>query len=244
MDRVLPMLLQINQGALMSEIRRVFSVALICVLLQASVSASIHSVSFARITNNNAENVANQLSLEILDSAMASSMYSATIAADELLFVFRNDGLIDSAISEVFIDDGTIVGQSTILNSLIGSTDFTGGGANPGNLPAGNTVNPEFIATQSFSADAQGNPSKGVNPNEALGIAYEVTGGFNGVVNALSDGTLRVGMHLRSIGAAGDSDSFVNTGGTNPVPEPSSFVIWSVLGFGLFGGSRGRRLRG
>ncbi|MCH9007087.1 PEP-CTERM sorting domain-containing protein [candidate division KSB1 bacterium] len=47
------------------------------------------------------------------------------------------------------------------------------------------------------------------------------------VIADLNSGALRIGLHVRSIGAAGDSDSFVNGGGppVQVIPEPSSILL-------------------
>jgi hypothetical protein len=215
---------------------------------------SIVSLDFFRVTQNNVENVASQLRVDAMDKAMATTIFGAAVNAmanDEVLFSFYNSAVVASAISEVYFDDGSILSQSTIFNSLneianAGSfTDFTGSGANPPNLPGGNTVLPAFTATTNFSADAAGNPMNGVDTSaDILGISYTLQSGqmFDDIVDELASGELRVGMHLRAIGAEGGSDSFVNTSATN-MPEPSTIAIWSLLGLVGAGVQRRRRNR-
>lgn len=191
----------------------------------AAQAASI-DVGFERITSNNVENIEDQLSLVIHDQAMALGVWGQNIDADEVLFVFTNNVGIASNIAEIYLDDGTIVAQmNSVLNSLAGFTDFRGGSARPGNLPAGNTVS--FAAISSFSADVNpGPPKKGVDvAADALGIVYQLKSGLAlaDVEAALASGELRVGMHLRSIGTGGGSDSFVNS--ATLIPEPASAVL-------------------
>lgn len=202
-----------------------------CVAAVTGIATSAHAdtidVSFIRITSNASENVASQFTATIYDNIEANSTYSTSLTSDQILITFTNAVGTDSSISEIYIDDGTIVGQSAVLNSLGGFTQFTGGGASPVNLPGGNTLVPAFVATSIFSADAQGNPSRGVDTStDILGIAYTLFPGLDlaDVQAALYDGSLRIGVHVRSIGAGGQSDAFVN-------PEPATFAIMSLGGF-------------
>lgn len=204
-------------------------------LVPAVASASI---GFQRITSNNAENVASQLAAEVRDQAMASSDFGINILANEVLFTFTNSVGIPSSISEIYFDDGTLLAQSSIINSIGGSTSFTGPGANPSDLPSGNNVSPPFSATVGFSADAVGNPSLGVDTSsDIVGLVFQLQAGksFADVLSSISDGSLRIGLHVRAIGEAGGSDSFVNTGGpSGGIPEPSSLFVWGLLGTVVF----------
>ncbi len=180
---------------------------------------------FNRITNNNTDNVASQLSITMWDAAGANAAFSLTetnqLSANELLFSVQNNVGIASNVSEVYFDDG-LLGPSRVLNSLGGFTNFTGGGADPENLPSGNNASPPFVATGAFSADAQGSPNNGVNASaDILGIVLGLGSfaDFAAVASAVSDGSLRFGLHVRSIGTDGLSDSFVNE-----VPIPAA--VW------------------
>lgn len=176
-----------------------------------------------------------------------SSQFSLDVVGDSLLdtsvdFYFHNDGPIASAISEIYFDDGTLLGAPTITDSIRGFTDFNNG-ASPGNLPGGNNLSPPFVATDTFSVDAQGNPSLGINPGDTLLLTIGLLPGqdYADTIAALNGGllgqdTLRIGLHVRSIGTEGESDSFFVW--TNPVPEPTEFVLAAM---GLVGLSVGYR---
>ncbi len=207
-----------------------------CVLGSASVmavslgaQADTIDVSFIRVTANAGEDVAGQFTATIYDDAEANSTYGTSLTPGQVLFTFTNAVGISSSISEIYMDDGTILGQDSVLNSLGGFTQFTGGGANPSNLPGGNTLVPPFVATAAFSADAQGNPTRGVDDSsDILGIVYDLLPGLglNDVRAALIDGTLRIGLHVRSIGLGGESDAFVN-------PEPTTLALMGLSGLVL-----------
>lgn len=199
-------------------------------------------IGFQRITNNNIENVASQLSAQLLDHTQANTIYTnLSLASHEVLFTFKNTAQTPSNIAEIYFDDGTILAQTGLYNSLGGYTSFSGGTINPGNLPSGNAVNPVFEATAGFGADVDsGNPNKGVNAsNDILGIKIRLKQNLtaNEVVHALMNGDLRLGLHVRSIGNAGNSDSFVNSPVTAApsaaVPIPAAAWLFGVAFAGL-----------
>ena len=211
----------------------------IAVLLLGSNYASANSVTydFYKLTNNNVEDLSGQLSITLWDAAMANSEFSLALGGDKVLFSVENDVGIASNIAEVYFDDG-LLGPSTVENSLGGFTNFSGGGANPGDLPGGNTASPPFVATQTFSADASGNPVNGVNASgDILGIVLGLGSfaDFDAVAAAVASGDLRFGLHVRSIGAAGGSDGYVNL---NPVPVPAAVWLFGTALIGFIGISR------
>ncbi len=189
------------------------------VLVSGNVSAASITYGFTKVTNNNVEDLSGQLSLTIWDEAEANSQFGLSLN-NEVLFTVENAVGISSNIAEVYFDDG-LLGPSVVQNSLGGFTNFSGGGASPGNLPGGNTIG--FNATSEFSADVNpGPPNNGVNDSaDILGIVLGLGSfaDFNAIVAAVNSGDLRFGYHVRSIGVADGSDSYASV-----VPIPAA--IW------------------
>jgi len=201
---------------------------LVLLFVGTQAQAGAVTVDFVRVSNNAVEDLSSQLSLTVYDATEANSTFGLTLSLNEVLFAYRNAVGIASSISEIYIDDGTVVSFLSVHNSLGGFTDFGGGvAASPANLPGGGTLTPPFVATNAFSSDAQGHPSKGVDTAaDIFGVSYGTTGGLAGIQAALDDGTLRVGLHIRSIGADEESDAYVN----HKVPEPGNLFL---TGMGL-----------
>ena len=208
-------------------------------LLAGSQVTATNIFSFNRITNNNVEDVASQLTIEVVD-----------IGNDQVRFDIRNDVDLGTAsnVAEVYFDDNASVLMSPVVQVINNGTNFTGGGANPGNLPGGKAINPRFLADTGLSADTDsGNPDNGINTStDVLGMVFDIVGGknFGDVIAALNSQSLRAGLHVRSIGVASGSDSFVSGDPIppgNPVPEPTSIAL---MGLGLAAvGMRYRRKR-
>jgi hypothetical protein len=189
--------------------------------------------------------VASQLSVEVTDPG-----------SSQVLFTFSNTGSYDFYISDIYFDDGALLGIASIDNSDPGvSFDFP---ASPGNLPGGNTVVPPFVTSGNtlhhFSADA--NPKvadNGVAPGESVGIVFDLIAGktFVDVINSLNVGfepykyytgsgsydgwtspSLRIGVHVQGIddGPWGPdkSDTYILT------PVPASVII-GMLGICVAG---------
>ena len=222
------------------QVKASWLVAAVMVLGSSYASAASMTYGFYQLTNTNVENLSSQLSITVWDSAGANAQFGTSLLSSQILFTVKNNVGTASNIAEVYFDDG-LLGPSVVLNSLGGFTNFSGGGANPGNLPAGNTATPAFVATQNFSADVNpGPPPNGVNAsNDILGIRLGLGGfaDFNAVNAAVASGDLRFGLHVRSIGVAGGSDSYINT---SVVPIPPA--VW-LLGTALAGLAGRRWLR-
>jgi PEP-CTERM motif len=188
------------------------SAALLVLCLTAATPAFGASVGFGCITNSSAGDCSigeTQLQLDITDEGPG-----------QVRFTFSNSGPQQSVISEVYFDDGVLLGIASIVNGagVVFQQD-----ANPPNLPGGNNVSPPFEVTAGFLAESVPSPSmNGVGPGEYVAIIFNLQGAatFNDVLTQLSDGTVRAGIHVISF-ASGGSESFVN----NPVPEPSASLL-------------------
>lgn len=189
-----------------------------------AISAQAATLGFGCITNNSAVDCGigeSQLTVDVSDAG-----------SNTVLFEFFNTGSEQSTISEIYFDDGSLLAIASIdktgKNPSIG-VSFSEG-ATPPILPGGNTVTPPFVVTAGFLMDADNPaPQWGVNIGESVGITYTLQGAqtFTDVINELTTGQLRIGLHVINF-AGGGSESFVN----NPVPVPAA--VW-LFGSGLLG---------
>jgi hypothetical protein len=201
-------------------VRSNFVIAFVAAGALASIaSASPVSLSFFRVDpHNSSQNPASQFSC-VMDVVTPGP-------GGQVSFTFTNAVGIASSISEIYFQDGPLLGEAS-LNQV--GTNFSAGPANPGNLPGGNNLTPPFIATELFSADAQGNPSNGIDTaSDSLRMTFHLLNSksFDDCVSALQTGDLRIGMHVRAIGTDGQSDSFVNNSITAvPLPMTSTMAM-------------------
>lgn len=193
-------------------------------LLLSTVSANAATYNFYKLTNNNVEDLENQLSVEVLD-----------VGGTQVSFTFMNNVGISSSITDIYFDDGLpAILALPFAYAQSAGVSFTSP-ANPGNLPGGNTAIPAFVTSAGFSADSA-TPAGGVDVlGEYVTLILNYTGvnTIASVLAALGSGDLRIGLHVQSIGVADGSDGYINQLSPNQtvVPLPAGILLLiSALG--------------
>jgi hypothetical protein len=222
-----------------------------------SLPAAAAQYSFSCISGNNPLSCADGVSRLQMDVTSAGTTSTGVHQVD---FTFRNLSALGSSITEIYFDDGSLLGIASVNDSGPGVTFTQIGSSQPPDLPSGNAITPTFDVTAGFAVDTgdKGN-TKGVenkldsgSTQEFVTIRFDLINGttFNDTLNALGgplgDGfDLRVGLHVRGFNLGGgidESESFVNLPNmTSPIPEPGQ---WALLLSGLtLLAARRRRVR-
>lgn len=193
---------------------------------------------FSAITANN-----------VADTTTGEAQLQVTVqdlGGNQVGFLFTNSGPNASSITDVYFDDGSLLGIHSIADSGDG-VSFTEG-ASPGDLPGGNTIN--FNESGSFFTADSDSPTQpnGVNPGEWVLITFNLDNNqtYADTIAAINlglanpgvdmEGGLRIGIHVQGFDGGG-SESFVNG---NVVPLPAA--VWGGMALcGFIGAAKIRR---
>jgi hypothetical protein len=205
----------------MKKVLMMLSMVLVLFIV-ANVSADPITYGFYNITNNLPG-----------DKAIGEAQLFVDVsgAGGQATFHFYNTGPAASSITQVYFDDGALLGIASIVSGP--GTDFSQYGSPP-NLPGWNNASPPFHVSIGFLATADPPVEKnGVNPNEYLDIIFNLQTGksLDDVIAALAlagaDGGLRIGIHVQGFDSGG-SESFINNPTTTTVPEPGILILLGI----------------
>ena len=139
-------------------------------------------------------------------------------------FKFYNDSTVQSSITNIYFDDGTLLGSTLSIDNGPGTLFAEGG---PANIPSGNMIG--FNADREFNVGSEAPmlPQNGVNNTPAgewVTIEFAlVNGTLADILNELADGRLKVGIHVQDF-SDGSSESAVN------IPEPATLALLGLGG--------------
>jgi hypothetical protein len=145
-----------------------------------------------------------------------------------VLFKITNSGNAaapDMFISRVFFDDNGYLSAPFVNIDNVGEVAFSGGASND-QLPQGGN---NFTTDYAFSRNLGAGNAFGIQAPETLGVSF--TGNYTNVLAALTDGTLKIGLHVQAL-QNGQSDSYISSN-TQDTPEPLTMLAaGAAVGFG------------
>ena len=164
------------------------------------------------------------------DAYINSFTFDVFNLGSSVIFNIKNSG--DAAapsmfISQVFFDDNGYLSTPVVNFGNFGQVAFSGGLSND-RLPQGGN---NFTTDYAFSSNNGGGNEYGVQAGESLAVRFN--GNYNNVLFALTDGTLKIGLHVQAL-PNGASDSYIsNSGNTQNTPEPLTMLAaGAAVGFG------------
>lgn len=194
-----------------------FLAAVIAVLSTTATQA----ISYVRVGDNGNGDISAQLNTILTDAG-----------SGRVNFQFVNNVGTPSSIKEIYFQD-TVGLLSGIQLGTQNGANFAVGAASPGDLPGGNSITPTFTVTPGLLADSgSGGPNTGLNAAADF-VNINFLGNFADVLQALNEGSIRLGLHVIAIGTAGGSDAYVTTGTPTNVPDGGATAV--LLGLGVLG---------
>jgi len=145
-----------------------------------------------------------------------------------VLFKITNSGNAAAPsmfISQVLFDDNGYLSAPSVNIGNVGLVNFSGGASND-QLPQGGN---DFTTDYAFTRVPGAGNANGIQAPETLGVSFVAN--YNNVLAALTDGTLRLGLHVQAL-PGGASDSYISSN-TENTPEPLTMLAaGAAVGFG------------
>jgi PEP-CTERM motif-containing protein len=223
-------------------------------ILTVEEGTELGSIHFERIIpSNSSYNVASQLVVDVYgvngDSQVLFIVHNLGPEQSTIKKVLFDDGALFGTPtiynSVVFPPPGTAITLDTEI--LVGVSYTALELDETSQLPGGTPYN--FVTTAGFGAiAATPPPNEGANAGESVGLLFDlvylldatdvwaainlVPDVYNPLPPGSPDGSLRIGLHVINLGD-GESDGYISIPpdeweGQDPVPEPTSLVIWGL----------------
>jgi hypothetical protein len=203
-------------------------------IASAGVSPAAVVLDFYRITNNAALIPAGQLYAVVTDLS--------DINGPKVQFEFFNQadpGGLASTVTDIFVDNSSVLASLYAvidIDTVDFDVDFKAVNAGPPTMPGANLAVPAFVGDPTLGAEAVHGGAGGANGiaagidenHDSVQLRYTLTSGkvFADVVNDLTNGSLRFGLHIQAIGGV-TSDGYVSQ--YTPVPEPTTALVGFLL---------------
>lgn len=203
------------------------------VLLGGSQQASAVTFGFDNIAGGDTagDAYAANFTLEVTDLGAGKVLFQIVSAAVPTMNYFARTIFVDNTSPSSFSTLPTSNDDSYSVGTVL--MNRSGGGT----LPQGNNVG--FNSNFRFIRDTPGS-GNALQQGETAGFIFGIAGDFASLINALTSGQLRFGLHLQNL-PGGASDSYVNSVTPVPLPAAGILLIGALGGLG-FASRRKKRL--